>query len=215
MNIDLKLAQILSSRLCHDLVGVSSGIKAGLDLLQEEKEVSGDYFDLAKKSAEQVAGRLSFFRVAFGLADGQKGQLTISEIKNLCDNFVNREKVRVNWLDRLKVDNGDTLKSLTAKVLLNLILIGEKCLTRGGEIRVQLSDVENMDGIAVEVLGENLTFSESYQQALSSSCTLEDINPQNVNVYITQKLAKIGNGELMVERNEDNKSMQFVVIFKL
>jgi len=35
MNVDLKVAQLLASRLCHDLVGPIGAINAGLELMED------------------------------------------------------------------------------------------------------------------------------------------------------------------------------------
>ena len=126
MKIDIKVAQLLCSRLCHDLVGVSSAINAGLDLLSGDPETEGNFFDLVNDSAIQVSNRLSFFRVAFGLAEGRIGTIRIGEAIDLCEAFVNKEKVSLEWSDFFSREHGSALAPPIAKILFNLILISSK-----------------------------------------------------------------------------------------
>ena len=70
MSNDLRLAQLLCSRLCHDLVGPAGAVNAGLELA-EEGEMDGDALELVTSSAAEVTRRLAFFRIAFGAAGGK------------------------------------------------------------------------------------------------------------------------------------------------
>ena len=70
MTADIFLAQLLCSRLCHDLVGPAGAVNAGLELA-EDGDLDGDALDLVTSSAAEVTRRLAFFRIAFGAAGGK------------------------------------------------------------------------------------------------------------------------------------------------
>ena len=73
MTSDIHLAQLLCSRLCHDLVGPAGAVNAGLELA-EDGDLDGDALDLVTSSAAEITRRLAFFRIAFGAAgDGSHG----------------------------------------------------------------------------------------------------------------------------------------------
>ena len=162
MNVDLKFAQILCSRLCHDLVGVSSATNTGLELLSEGSEIDVAALKLSKESANQVVKRLACYRVAFGLAEGVTGSLGVSDVKNLSLGCVNSKKIKISWQDMLKEEKPRISNFLTLKIVLNLILICEKCLPRGGEIIAQLSNVDEEDGIAIQASGDTITIPENF-----------------------------------------------------
>src|SRR3546814_19254092 len=72
--IDLRVAELLVSRLCHDLVGPIGAVGNGLELL------SDDEFGMAEaamkpttNSARQPSNVLQFFRLAYGMAGARVG----------------------------------------------------------------------------------------------------------------------------------------------
>ena len=68
---DLRLAGLLASRLCHDLVGPLGAVGNGLELMAEDDAMSGEAMALAQRSARRATGRLQLFRFAFGTAGGE------------------------------------------------------------------------------------------------------------------------------------------------
>ena len=73
MSADIHLAQLLCSRLCHDLVGPAGAVNAGLELA-EDGDLDGDALDLVTSSAAEVTRRLAFFRIAFGARNAGRRQ---------------------------------------------------------------------------------------------------------------------------------------------
>ena len=51
---DLRLAQLLCARLCHDLIGAAGAIETGVDLLAEESADRADICDLIGLSGRQL-----------------------------------------------------------------------------------------------------------------------------------------------------------------
>ena len=213
MNINLRILQLICSRLCHDLVGLSSGINAGLELLVEDREIEGESFNLVKTSAEQIKNRLAFFRVAFGLAGGRNGALTNLEAKELCLNFINKKKITIKWFDLLRDKYDQNVSPINLRVLLNLIFIAEGCLPRGGDILAYYSKTIGGSGLAIEVIGEGVFLSEKYLTALSPNCSFEDLEPTNIPVYLSRCIVEDGGGTLNVELKSNQNKIQFIAFF--
>ena len=85
MSADLNLSQLLSSRICHDLIGVAGAINAGIELIGEDPSEIEAPLGLMAASALQVTRRLSFFRIAFGSAGAVDSPITAGEIQNLSE----------------------------------------------------------------------------------------------------------------------------------
>ena len=64
MLVDLKVAQFLCSRLCHDLAGPVGAVNAGLELLDEGADDAAGALTLVGHSAHGAgpAGRTGLFR---------------------------------------------------------------------------------------------------------------------------------------------------------
>ena len=64
---DLLMSALLSSRLCHDLVGPIGAVNNGVELMADsDDEMRAEAESLIAKSAGQAIHRLGFFRLAYG-----------------------------------------------------------------------------------------------------------------------------------------------------
>ena len=92
------IAELLSSRLCHDLVTPIGAINTGLELFQENMpnltEDSREIMDLIQHSAQSASARLSFFRMAFG-SSGE--QISFGEARALIETYFVRSKITLRW----------------------------------------------------------------------------------------------------------------------
>ena len=69
--IDLRVIELLSAKLCHDLIGPVAAISNGAELLAEEDpEFVRDAVALVGDSARQAGKRLQFYRFAYGFSGG-------------------------------------------------------------------------------------------------------------------------------------------------
>ena len=63
--IPLRVAELMCSRLCHDLISPVAAISNGLELLGDEADyMAGEITSLLSFSVGQAAGWLMFFRIA-------------------------------------------------------------------------------------------------------------------------------------------------------
>ena len=97
MQVDLRVAQLLSSRLCHDLVGPIGAVNTGLELFQEGFDDDEKALGLVADSAGEASRRLTFFRGAFGFGAGDKGEATLNEARNLAVGLLASGKVALDW----------------------------------------------------------------------------------------------------------------------
>ena len=93
MQIDLKVAQLLSSRLCHDLVGPIGAVNTGLELMEEDSDDDGAALGLMARSAAEAIRRLAFYRMAFGLG-GAGGGAALDEARAKAQEEIDRAKAK-------------------------------------------------------------------------------------------------------------------------
>ena len=67
---DLELAALISSKICHDVIGPVGAIYNGLEILDEDddQEAKNYALDVIRNVTEQASARLQFCRFAFGAA---------------------------------------------------------------------------------------------------------------------------------------------------
>ncbi len=129
------LASLVCARLCHDLVGPISAIGAALDVLEDEdaEDMREDAMSLLRESANGAWAKLEFTRLAFGAAGSAPGRLDVGELERVVAAMFKKAKAEIVW-----AGGGETLEKVSARVLLNLILLGMEALPRGGVITIEL-----------------------------------------------------------------------------
>lgn len=191
MLVDLKTAQLLCSRLCHDLVGPVGAINAGLELLAEASGPFGaDGADgalaLVNRSSSEVTHRLAFFRSAFGLGGGAAAGASLAEARKLAADFLGGGNVMLDWPDEAEANLGPE----AAKLLLNLVLLGSECLPRGGTLAVHAAELPEGLGVALIAGGPGARFRADLREVLAPAVAAETLTARNVHVHYAACLAE-------------------------
>ena len=87
MHHDTKLAEMIATRLCHDLTGPIGAVNNGAEFLDEEGfDMQNEAVQLIVSSAHEAVNRLQFYRQAYGRV-GEMGEASLSEKKQLTVDF--------------------------------------------------------------------------------------------------------------------------------
>ncbi len=132
----LDLAALLCSRVCHDVISPVGAIVNGLEVLEDEKDeaMRGFAQDLIKKSAKQASARLQFARLAFGAAGSAGASIDTGDAENVARGFIQDDRTTLTWTAPRVL-----LPKNQVKLLLNLLLIAQTAVPRGGVIGVTLT----------------------------------------------------------------------------
>jgi histidine phosphotransferase ChpT len=148
----LDLTALVCSRVCHDLISPVGAIVNGLEVLEDDNDESTKTFalDLIKKSARQASARLQFCRLAFGAAGSIGAQIDLGDAESVSRGFLEDEKTKLGWsLPRI------LLPKNRVKLLLNLLLLANQTIPRGGTLAVEpIGEGEKM-GFRVTAAGIN------------------------------------------------------------
>lgn len=198
MDIALKTAQLLVSRICHDLAGGVSAIGAGVELLSEDgSAVETESLDLIASSAHQTSQRLQFMRAAFGQSGGNGESFRLSEIIALTHGFLEGGRVS------LIAASEERLMPLgPGKLLLNLALLGAEALPKGGVLSLSALDVDGRLGFAVSAEGAGARFSPDTRAAFRPDIDPESLTARTVNAHFTAVLAQNLGAELEIGEDE-------------
>ncbi|EEY08281.1 conserved hypothetical protein [Brucella pinnipedialis M163/99/10] len=128
----LDLGALLCSRICHDIISPVGAINNGLELL-EEGGADEDAMALIKSSARNASARLQFARIAFGAAGSAGVQIDTGDAQNVATEYFRNEKPEFTW-EGARV----LLPKNKVKLLLNMLLIGNGAIPRGGSLAVRL-----------------------------------------------------------------------------
>lgn len=172
----LRLAALLSSRLCHDLVGPASAVVNGLELADlEGGALDKEALELVATSAAQLTTRLQIYRSAYGVAAG----LSLADARKAAAAYFGTGKVTLDWPDGL----ASGLPPAVPKLVLNMLLLGFELLGRGGRLTVGMAGAD----VEVRVTGEAMRTEEL---ALLDAGGIDDsVTPRNVQPYYLGRLA--------------------------
>ncbi len=191
MRVDLKVVQLLCSRLCHDLAGSIGAVNAGLELFEEAGAKDGgsngdDALALAARSAKQTACRLGFYRIAFGFG----GDLSLAKARDLSAGLLDDGGIKLNWPEGPELAADKTFGASGVKLLLNLILLGVDCLPRGGGLGVYFADLSDGVGMAVVASGPGARLKDGYLTVMTREVPAGALSAHNVQAHFSWLLAE-------------------------
>ncbi len=133
---DLELAALVSSKICHDVIGPVGAIYNGLEILDEDDDAEAKSYALnvIRNVTEQASARLQFARFAFGAAGSAGAMIDLGTAEQISRGFIGQGKHKLVW----KGQPGHMAKD-KVKLLLNLIASAVTSLPRGGDIEVAIA----------------------------------------------------------------------------
>jgi histidine phosphotransferase ChpT len=182
----LELAALLCSRVCHDLISPVGAIVNGLEVLDDDPKPDDREFalDLIRKSAKTASARLQFCRLAFGAAGSAGAQIDLGDAQTMAKGHFEDGKITIAWnLPRL------LLPKNRVKLLLNLLVIAQQTIPRGGVLTVDpLGEGEAM-GFQITAAGLNARLSQAIADLLTSG-SAGTIDAHAIQPYYTRLLAE-------------------------
>lgn len=186
---ELKLAELLCTRLCHDLTGPIGAVANGAEFLSEEgSDLQGQALELINSSAAQAVSRLQFYRKAYGRIN-EDGEADLAEQKKIASDFFAGSKVTLDWPDLHTTASGVSVSYKMGRLLLNMIVLAQATLLRGGTLAVRIAVQDTMKDISITATGVSIKWDKEIEDALASRTDLTVLTPKTVQAYLTRRLA--------------------------
>ncbi len=179
-----ELGALLCSRVCHDIISPVGAINNGLELL-DEGGADEDAMNLIRISARNASSRLQFARIAFGAAGSAGMQTDTGDAEAVALAFMKGEKPEFEWVGARAL-----LPKNQVKLVLNLILVANAAIPRGGKLRVQLDDLDTRPKLTLTASGPMVRVPAKFLELHSGNRSEEPIDAHAVQPYYTLLLAR-------------------------
>lgn len=209
--IDFRILEILTSKICHDLISPIGAVNNGVEFMQEMGiEDAGDGLDLIAFSAQQAGAKLHAYRMAYG-AGGADNSIKPEDVYDAIQDVIGPDnKITQDWDKDAPIGlNEETFERPTgfAKTLISALFLAIDSLPKGGVISVSH---EGDSDFTVTAKGENAVFRDGTHEALSLSTPSESLEPKNVHPYV-MGLVKEQYGFNITLETVDNETVQIAV----
>ncbi len=197
---DLEIAALISSKICHDVIGPVGAIYNGLEILDEDDDADAKTYalDVIRNVTEQASARLQFARFAFGAAGSAGAMIDLSTAEQISRGFVGTGKHKLVW----KVEPGHMSKD-KVKLLLNLVAIAITALPRGGEIEVSMSGTHEAPTFAIRCRG-TAARPPQYLSEFIANENLPPLDAMTIQAYYTCRLAATAGKQLGIRKDGDD-----------
>jgi histidine phosphotransferase ChpT len=182
----LELAALLCSRVCHDLISPVGAIVNGLEVLDDNPKPDDREFalDLIRKSAKTASARLQFCRLAFGAAGSAGAQIDLGDAQAMARGHIEDGKTSIVWnLPHV------LLPKNRVKLLLNMMVIAQQTIPRGGVLTVDAIGEGDTMGFRIAATGLNARLPQNIADLLRPSHAAT-VDAHAVQPYYTRLLAQ-------------------------
>ncbi|MXN65436.1 histidine phosphotransferase [Stappia sp. GBMRC 2046] len=195
----LDLAALVASRVCHDIISPVGAITSGLEVLDEEgnEDMREFAMDLIRSSSRRASAKLQFARLAFGAAGSAGAAIDLGDAHKVAEGFMENEKADLQWdVPRLLMAKNKV------KLLLNLILIANQCVPRGGLILVKMDGDEERPHFTLRATGDYAKIPAVMTEILSGE-EVERIDAHSVQPAYTLMLAEDSGMNLQIIKQDE------------
>jgi histidine phosphotransferase ChpT len=191
------LAALLCSKVCHDIISPVGAINNGLELL-DEGGADEDAMNLIKQSARTASARLQFARIAFGAAGSAGVQIDTGDAQNVATQYMRGEKAELTWEGQRVL-----MPKNKVKLLLNLMLVANAAIPRGGKLAVKIEEPETNLRISIKVSGPMLRVPPKFLEMHSEGKSSEPIDAHSIQAYYTLLMASESKMEISTKASPE------------
>ena len=179
ITLDMRVCELLTARLCHDLAGPVAAIGNGAELLDDEDpEFVRQAVTLIADSASAASRRLQLFRFVYGFS---AGAIAGPPPHALAIEFFAGSTIACDYPSAVR-----ELEAGWQRLACNLLMIAAEALPRGGRLLL----TAGTGGIAVAAAGEGAGPSAECAEALALNSPVEALTSRTVGAYFAGLLAK-------------------------
>jgi histidine phosphotransferase ChpT len=195
----IKLLELMSARMFHDLAGPVGAVNNSIDFIEEDNPaIKEKALKLVKISSHEAILRLKFFRQAYGNLG--ENEINLNIIRDLINEFIENSKVTLNWqVEDINVG------SYIAKTILNFVIIALASMIQGGILIIEYQ----VDQLKITFQANNIIFSQETKFLLTGDLSYINLSSANIQIYYTYMMLKEAKANLKI--NQSAEKLEFTI----
>jgi histidine phosphotransferase ChpT len=191
-----KLTALVASRICHDMVEPMSAIIQGLEMIKSgEGKTDPDALSLLDHGVSKAWAKLEFFRFAMAGAMAE-GDSELEEGRAVAVKLYSALKPELVWSAPAVA-----MPRPAVRVIVNLLLIANECLPRGGTVEITAEKHGEGGEVIVTAKGPRAKLREATAAALRGEGG--ELTGHTIQPTLTGLLARQGGVELTARESEE------------
>jgi histidine phosphotransferase ChpT len=198
---DLEIAALISSKICHDVIGPVGAISIGLQLHDEEKDDDARRyaFEMIRNVTAQASVCLEFARFAFGASGSAGALIDLGMAEKISRGYVvngkGKAKHKLIW-------NGPPgyMSKDKVKLLLNIIAASITALPKGGEIEVTIEGPVERPSFVVNCRGTGARFPQHLNEFVTGK-DVPALDAMTIQAFYTDRLSKLARMPLSITKD--------------
>lgn len=192
-----KLTALVASRICHDMVEPMSAIIQGLEMIKSgDGKTDPDALSLLDHGVGKAWAKLEFFRFAMAGATAE-GDSELEEGRAVAFKLYSVLKPELVWSAPAV-----QMPRPAVRVIVNLLLIANECLPRGGKVEITAEKHGDGGEVIVTATGPRAKLREATAAALRGDGAAE-LSGHTIQPTLTSLLARQGGVELGARESEE------------
>ena len=194
-----QLAELICTRISHDLIGNIGALSNMLEMLPEmDGKLEPEDCKLMETAVQTLSARQQFFRLAFGC---ETNSIEAPKLRKICQDYLHTVGNRSFPLD-FECNN---MSSQIAKILCLCLMIGAEVCLRGGHIKVEVSRQIKVDVCSESPLADAKI--DIYKQILNGKEPQENAAQFVQMIYLRSLL----DTEVPIKMNSSEKTMTLII----
>jgi histidine phosphotransferase ChpT len=188
-----RLTELVASKMCHDFLGPITALTQGLDMIRDSSPAQREEgMSLLEAGIAKAQSKFEFYRYALG-GSFPEGDLKLSSAKSAAEAAFQTCKAQLVW-----AQTDITLPRAAMRVVLNMLMIGNDCLAKGGSVTLYASPGE----VTVVAAGERARMRQEISDGLRGHFSEDGFQSMFIQPFLTSLLARQAGVELMAREAE-------------
>lgn len=196
----VRLLELMSARMFHDLAGPIGAVNNSLEFFDEENEnIKDKALVVVRSSSNEAVLRLKYFRQAYGPVNDH--EISLSDVTPLVEEFLEKTKVTLVCSN----DDNIIISSSFSKLIMNLVVIAVGAMIYGGELEIIASKEE----LRIKLSGKDLILSEETISLLKGDLSYATLSSANIQVYYTHMV--MNDAKYSIDINKTSNSAEVII----